>query len=115
MAKKIGMSGNIWEPEKLVEVYIKYNEFVKTEAKKKGMPLVEWQAEDGWKPLCDFLGKPLPPVTVPFPRTNEKKQMQLVIGFLLVRGLLGWAALGGAAYAAVAFGPKLLRMALGEL
>lgn len=115
MSKKIGMSGNIWEPEKLVEVYTKYNDFVRTEAKKRGMPLVEWQAEDGWKPLCDLVGKPLPPATVPFPRTNEKSEMRLIIGFLLFRGVLAWAALGGVVYAGVAFGPKLLRMALGEL
>ncbi|OQE47088.1 hypothetical protein PENCOP_c001G02756 [Penicillium coprophilum] len=30
--------------------------------------LLEWSVEDGWEPLCKFLGKPVP--DEPFPRTN---------------------------------------------
>jgi hypothetical protein len=30
--------------------------------------LLEWSAEDGWEPLCKFLGKPIP--NQPFPRVN---------------------------------------------
>ena len=30
--------------------------------------LLEWSVEDGWQPLCEFLGKPVP--DEPFPRTN---------------------------------------------
>lgn len=32
--------------------------------------LLEWNVEDGWKPLCEFLGKEVP--ETPFPRTNDK-------------------------------------------
>lgn len=30
--------------------------------------LLEWSIEDGWEPLCEFLGKPIP--KEPFPHTN---------------------------------------------
>lgn len=30
--------------------------------------LLEWTVEDGWEPLCEFLGKPVP--DEPFPNTN---------------------------------------------
>ena len=33
-----------------------------------GLPkdrLLEWSVEDGWQPLCNFLGKPIPAVDVP--------------------------------------------------
>lgn len=31
--------------------------------------LLEWSVEDGWEPLCKFLGKPVP--KEPFPRVND--------------------------------------------
>jgi hypothetical protein len=31
--------------------------------------LLEWQVEEGWEPLCTFLGKEVP--KEPFPRTND--------------------------------------------
>ena len=31
--------------------------------------LLEWSAEDGWEPLCKFLGKEVP--NEPFPRIND--------------------------------------------
>lgn len=30
--------------------------------------LLEWTVEDGWNPLCEFLGKPIP--DEPFPHVN---------------------------------------------
>ena len=32
--------------------------------------LLEWKIEDGWAPLCAFLGKDIPKNT-PFPRAND--------------------------------------------
>ncbi|KAF5011612.1 hypothetical protein FDECE_2275 [Fusarium decemcellulare] len=32
-------------------------------------PYLEWSVEDGWKPLCEFLGKPIP--DAPFPNGNK--------------------------------------------
>ncbi|KAJ5348233.1 uncharacterized protein N7506_001486 [Penicillium brevicompactum] len=31
--------------------------------------LLEWSVEDGWEPICEFLGRPVP--DEPFPRTNN--------------------------------------------
>lgn len=33
--------------------------------------LLEWYIEDGWEPLCKFLGKPIP--NVEFPHANAAK------------------------------------------
>jgi hypothetical protein len=35
--------------------------------------LLEYQVQDGWEPLCKFLGKEVP--DVPFPRGNEKADL----------------------------------------
>lgn len=32
--------------------------------------LLEWSVEDGWEPLCKFLGKPVPE-NEPFPHANS--------------------------------------------
>lgn len=32
--------------------------------------LLEWTVEDGWGPLCEFLGKPVPKEDEPFPHVN---------------------------------------------
>ncbi len=40
---------------------------------KEGVPadrLLVFEVKDGWEPLCDFLGKPVP--SEPFPRTNNR-------------------------------------------
>jgi hypothetical protein len=36
--------------------------------------LLEWRATDGWAPLCDALGVPVP--AEPFPRTNTTEEWQ---------------------------------------
>jgi hypothetical protein len=33
--------------------------------------LLEWSPADGWEPLCEFVGAPVPPM--PLPRTNDSK------------------------------------------
>jgi hypothetical protein len=35
--------------------------------------LLAFQAKDGWQPLCDFLGVPVPPE--PYPRVNSRESM----------------------------------------
>ena len=34
--------------------------------------LLDWQARDGWEPLCDALGVPVP--DEPFPRVNTREE-----------------------------------------
>ncbi|PYH42450.1 sulfotransferase family protein, partial [Aspergillus saccharolyticus JOP 1030-1] len=36
--------------------------------------LLEWNPAEGWEPLCEFLGKPVPATS--FPRANEKAIFQ---------------------------------------
>lgn len=35
---------------------------------------LDWTPEDGWEPLCKFLGKPVP--ETPFPRGNDLKAFE---------------------------------------
>ncbi|KAJ5314848.1 uncharacterized protein N7443_001732 [Penicillium atrosanguineum] len=52
--------------------------------------LLEFQISDGWGPLCDFLGRPVP--NVPFPHLNEKKWLDEKVQIVLQRGMkrLAW-------------------------
>ena len=54
-------------------LYDTYNQWVRDEAAKRGKPVLEFQAEDGWKPLYNFLNKPSPPANVPFPHLNDQR------------------------------------------
>lgn len=47
--------------------------------------LLEFDLKDGWKPLCEFLGKDAP--HVPFPHVNETAMIQAKIQVMLVYGL----------------------------
>ncbi|PYI08309.1 hypothetical protein BO78DRAFT_395706 [Aspergillus sclerotiicarbonarius CBS 121057] len=52
--------------------------------------LLEFKLGDGWGPLCEFLGKPVP--EVPFPHLNEKKWLDEKVQIVLQRGMkrLAW-------------------------
>jgi Sulfotransferase domain len=39
--------------------------------------LLVYSVTEGWEPLCKFLGVPVPPT--PFPRKNERAQMQKLL------------------------------------
>ncbi|OAQ78830.1 tpr repeat containing protein [Purpureocillium lilacinum] len=92
------------------DFYYKYQEFVLREAKKRGREVLVWKAEDGWEPLCKFLGKAVPKDT-PFPWVNDAATMSTLKKILVVRGILSWAALVGGAYAAWTYGPQLATLA----
>lgn len=47
--------------------------------------LLEYQLGDGWGPLCEFLGKPVP--DVPFPRVNDSEALQELLTIIIKRGL----------------------------
>ncbi|KAJ0115464.1 hypothetical protein J7T55_012744 [Diaporthe amygdali] len=73
------------------EIYDKHNEWVREEARKRGRGVLEFQAEDGWEPICQLLGKKLP--STAYPRMNDQKTMKLVKRFIICRGLLHWVGL----------------------
>ena len=47
--------------------------------------LLEFRLADGWRPLCRFLGKEVPPLEEPFPNVNESE--------VLLRHLASWKTL----------------------
>ena len=58
--------------EACIEAYERHN----AEVRAGVVPdrLVEWQPGDGWAPLCDALGEPVP--DEPFPHTNTAEEFQ---------------------------------------
>ncbi|KAM4062777.1 putative tpr repeat containing protein [Hirsutella rhossiliensis] len=81
------------------EFYDAYQEFVLREARKRNREVLVWRAEDGWEPLCDFLGKEAPK-DEPFPWVNDAVTVQNVKQVLVARGILSWAAIFGGFWAA---------------
>ena len=57
----------------LVERYEKYNAEVECyfRDRSKDLLIVDWEEGNGWKELCDFLGKDIP--NEPFPHANKGK------------------------------------------
>ena len=39
--------------------------------------LLDWSVEDGWEPLCRFLGKPIPEET--FPNGNSSEEFKVKV------------------------------------
>ncbi len=57
--------------EKMVEYFNTWNQSVIDQAPAER--LLVYKAGDGWEPLCDFLGVPVPPE--PYPRVNSREEM----------------------------------------
>ena len=73
------------------------------EAVKAGLAserLLVFQVKDGWEPLCNFLGVPVP--DTPFPRVNDTAQFHEMIKGMNRLGYVPWIA--GAVLLAVAAG-----------
>lgn len=51
--------------------------------------LLVFEAKDGWAPLCEFLGKPIP--AEPFPRVNSKEEMRPMVEAMLAQMSAGLA------------------------
>ena len=49
--------------------------------------LLEWQAGDGWEPICAALDLPVP--SQPFPHTNTTADFRTMIGLRRWNGLIG--------------------------
>lgn len=59
-----------FERARAVEAYEAHNDAVR--ATVPSNRLLEWRVDDGWAPLCDRLGLPVP--DEPFPRTNTREE-----------------------------------------
>lgn len=64
------------------EGYRRHNELIKSIVPEER--LLKFKLEDGWGPLCEFLGKPVP--DVPFPRVNETESVNELVGVYLTEG-----------------------------
>lgn len=87
-------------------VYEGHREWVLDEARKRGRRVLEFMPEDGWEPLCEFLGTEVP--DEPFPKLNEKKTFQLIRRIFIAKGLLSWAAVGLGLWGSWRYGPPHL-------
>lgn len=71
--------------------YLAHNEMVRRVTPPDRLLL--FQLEDGWEPLCKFLGKPVP--EVPFPRVNESAALREKLNLYILegyrRGAVRWA------------------------
>jgi hypothetical protein len=54
----------------LIKAFVAHNEAVKTTI--PASQLLVYEVKDGWGPLCEFLGVPVP--AGPFPRTNAREE-----------------------------------------
>ncbi|KAG5450869.1 hypothetical protein CSKR_110301 [Clonorchis sinensis] len=61
--------------DQLRDAYCEWNRQVISEIPPDRLLLFDPQ--QGWEPLCQFLGVPQPPVTVPFPHLNKREEMRL--------------------------------------
>jgi hypothetical protein len=85
-----GLEGNRdWLPE----LYTLHNQWVREEAQSRGRRVLEWKPEDGWGPICEFLGKSVP--DGPFPYENERARLRRVYKERVRKGLRRWALVFG--------------------
>jgi hypothetical protein len=64
------------DPTAMMDAFERHNDAVRA-----GVPagrLLEWTPGDGWEPICERLGLPVP--TEPFPVTNTTKEFREMIG-----------------------------------
>lgn len=57
--------------------------------------LLEMRLGDGWQPLCEFLGVPVP--DQPFPRANDSAALQQTAQSILLRVAQVWVGILGTA------------------
>ncbi len=71
------------------ECYERHRLWVHKVAAGRGIPVLEWEPSQGWKPLCQFLAVDVPDEL--FPRMNEAAELSKLKVALLKRGLLQWS------------------------
>lgn len=89
MWDKSGLLGPIeqgFEASALASAMERYNDQVR--ATVPAERLLVWQPADGWEPLCDFLGVPVPPAPIPHVNDTATFADRVVDGALAT--LVGW-------------------------
>jgi hypothetical protein len=70
------------DPTAMMDAFERHNDAVR-----RGIPasrLLEWTPDDGWEPICDRLGLPVP--AEPFPVTNTTAEFREMLGLEPVPG-----------------------------
>lgn len=99
---------NVFQPR----MYEWHNQYIRDEAAKRGVEILEMSPDQGWEPLCKYLEVEVPDeATTPFPHVNEAEAFKIVKAIFVVRGLTAWTALGAGIWASWRFGPAALRTA----
>ncbi|KAL4757462.1 sulfotransferase family protein [Aspergillus foveolatus] len=66
--------------------------------------LVMFDVREGWGPLCEALGKELPPSDVPFPHENDSAGIEQTARYHIRRALICWAGIFAVAGFAIIVG-----------
>jgi hypothetical protein len=66
--ERFGLSSRFDDPEEMVAAYERYNAAVRSSAPPNRF--LEWSVADGWAPLCDRLGLPVPDEAFPWTNTT---------------------------------------------
>ena len=95
-------SGAIDDAARLERAFVQWNEEVK--ASVPADRLLVFEASDGWAPLCEFLGLPVP--DVPYPHVNDTQHLKQIIlskwrRFVVIDAAIVTAVLGVGAVLAV--------------
>src|SRR5487761_95564 len=69
-------SDKLEDPTAMMDAFMQHNDAVRAEVPKSR--LLEWTFSDGWAPICERLGMPVP--TEPFPVTNTTDEFRLMTG-----------------------------------
>ncbi len=69
IVRKFG-GGDLTDKAACIAAYEAHNDYVRKHA--DPARLLEWQATDGWEPICERLGVPVP--DEPFPHTNSTEE-----------------------------------------
>jgi hypothetical protein len=64
------------DPAAAQAAYVRHNDAVRAAVPSER--LVDWQPGDGWKPICDALGVPVP--DMPFPHANTTDDFRAMVG-----------------------------------
>jgi Sulfotransferase domain len=64
------------DPEAMMDAYVRHNDDVRSEV--PASRLLEWDLGDGWGPICERLGLPVP--GEPFPVTNSTDEFREMVG-----------------------------------
>lgn len=69
-------SDRLDDPMAMMDAFHRHNEAVRREV--PAARLLEWRPEDGWEPICERLGLPVP--EDPFPVTNTTSEFREMLG-----------------------------------